>query len=576
MNRSLRFAMLPFGCLCLGAVVTACGGAGEDELFGAGQSTTASTTTTTTTTGTGGHGEGGGTAGGTTTGGGGSGGQGGGEGGAPPGCGNGVVDVGEQCDGPDLDGKSCSDFGYASPAGLGCSAQCQFDVTGCHATCDGQLLEPGEKCDGTSFDGLTCVDFGFSNPAGLSCDASCEPDPTGCVPTCGDGKQEAGEVCDGLDLDGHTCIEFGYVAAAVLACQPGCGDFDTSGCSAACNGVLEPGEVCDGNDLGGHDCTELGFSQAGGLACNGCVLDSSGCKPTCNDGLLEPGEVCDDGNASVADGCTPQCALAGTTCQNAVPVTLALGPSQIVGGSTAVNAGQHSSPSCASAGPDRLFAVTMQAAGFFTASLLRGIGGAPFDSVLYAKSECMGNGSTTLCADSTDPLSPTPLDGGEVISFPVAAGELVYLYVDSASGAAGDFQLVLDLSTGFNCTDPVPVTVVHGGAMALLGATPGTTSSTAGTCGGGGVNNAPDVVYEVSAPEGGALGLFADPGGTNYDSVMYARPFCDSNFNATCANVAGNGGEALSPNLGNGGQIFVWMDGWSGSQGDYRLIVTPP
>lgn len=52
-------------------------------------------------------------------------------GGVLPQCGNGVVDaVGEQCDGADVSGETCTSLGF--PGGtLGCSSGCTFDTTPC-------------------------------------------------------------------------------------------------------------------------------------------------------------------------------------------------------------------------------------------------------------------------------------------------------------------------------------------------------------------------------------------------------------------------------------------------------------
>ena len=50
-------------------------------------------------------------------------------------CGDGVIDAaGEQCDRSDLGGATCSSLGY--PGGtLSCTRQCQWDRSGCAATC---------------------------------------------------------------------------------------------------------------------------------------------------------------------------------------------------------------------------------------------------------------------------------------------------------------------------------------------------------------------------------------------------------------------------------------------------------
>ncbi len=112
-----------------------------------------------------------------------------------PGCGNGLVDGTDQCDGFDLDGQTCASLGFEG-GGLDCSASCTFDTSGCQgaATCNG-TLEPGEECDGQNLNGASCTNFGFTNPAGLACN-NCQLDPGNCKPTCGDNNLEDGEACD--------------------------------------------------------------------------------------------------------------------------------------------------------------------------------------------------------------------------------------------------------------------------------------------------------------------------------------------------------------------------------------------
>ncbi|MFO7567049.1 MAG: hypothetical protein R6X02_30675 [Enhygromyxa sp.] len=54
-----------------------------------------------------------------------------------PACGNGTVDLGEQCDGADLGGVSCADLGYSGGT-LGCDpVTCTYDASGCTAGGDG-------------------------------------------------------------------------------------------------------------------------------------------------------------------------------------------------------------------------------------------------------------------------------------------------------------------------------------------------------------------------------------------------------------------------------------------------------
>ncbi|WP_146155571.1 hypothetical protein [Enhygromyxa salina] len=52
-------------------------------------------------------------------------------------CGDGVVDIGEQCDGLDLNGFTCEDLGYATGQ-LGCDpVTCTYDAAACMTDMDG-------------------------------------------------------------------------------------------------------------------------------------------------------------------------------------------------------------------------------------------------------------------------------------------------------------------------------------------------------------------------------------------------------------------------------------------------------
>jgi cysteine-rich repeat protein len=562
------------GAVTLGIVgLVGCGKSGDVEF----QSTQSSGTTTgpgsggSGASGSGGEGATGSGGEGATGATGGTGGQGGGSGGAGPDCGDGKVDAGEDCDGADLGGKTCNDFGYSDPSTLGCTAACTHDPSGCHATCDGALLEQGEECDGAFFNGVTCVDYGFSSPDGLACD-NCVPDSRGCQSTCGDSKKEPGEICDGASLDGYSCQDFGFVAAAGLTCQDSCQDFDTSGCTANCNGTLEPGEECDGAQLNGATCQDFGFADPAGLKCTACALDASGCKPVCGNGSIEPGEGCDDGNAAGGDGCSSICQAEGTTCQNAVPVTLNMGPSIVLSGST-VGGGQHAIPNvkgCSSAnGDDRIFAVTATAKGFFTARLVRSA--TTYDSVLYATVVCDAAVGPLQCADSYDPIGNMPLFGGELISFRVQANQTVFVYVDGFAGE-GDYQLVLDLSHGQNCNDPVPIVIENGTPMYGLGTIVNQTDTNSSACGGG---SSDDVVYQVSRGTLGKVDVLVNT--ASYDSVLYTQSQCNHFSNNTgCAHTPGNGGEVLTlGNLSPNQSGFAWVDGFTGAEGTYELQFSP-
>ena len=80
-------------------------------------------------------------------------------------CGDGFKGLAEVCDGANLGGKTCLDFGFGSPAGLVCNAACAIDSTNCKAVCGNNAIESGETCDG-----------GNSTP-GDGCSAYCQAEP---------------------------------------------------------------------------------------------------------------------------------------------------------------------------------------------------------------------------------------------------------------------------------------------------------------------------------------------------------------------------------------------------------------
>jgi cysteine-rich repeat protein len=243
-------------------------------------------------------------------------------------CNNGVVNAGEQCDGP-------------TPTSLPtatCNVNCTTSACG-----DGRLnLVAGEQCDDRN------------TSSGDGCSATCQTEPGfSCTPNtngslsvctvstpatvCGNGVINSGEQCDragvGIGDDvfqpGVTCATFGYNSGS-LTCTtsaPIC-MISTATCTSTCgNSLLETGEACDGALLpSGMTCTLAGFSGAGTPGCLGtCKGYSRGsCGPApsvCGNGVVEAGETCDDGNVANSDGCTAACLVqAGFSCTG-VPST---------------------------------------------------------------------------------------------------------------------------------------------------------------------------------------------------------------------------------------------------------------
>ena len=88
----------------------------------------------------------------------------------PPGCGNGILEGAESCDGTAFGTATCASLGFANGT-LACDASCNFVTSGCNpAGCGDGILENGEECDD-----------GNANDAD-GCDSTCH------VPACGAGQ----------------------------------------------------------------------------------------------------------------------------------------------------------------------------------------------------------------------------------------------------------------------------------------------------------------------------------------------------------------------------------------------------
>lgn len=170
-------------------------------------------------------------------------------------CGNGVKEGDEECDGNDVGGLSCLDFGHDNGT-LICADDCTLFTNACSTCGDGQLAAT-EACDGTNFGGLTCSDLGYEGGT-LSCAADCSQIFEGncqVAPTCGNGVLDQGEACDGANLGGETCVTLGYDAGTLSCNQASC-IFNTTGCTietcvpllGACNILVD--ECCEGLTCG--------------------------------------------------------------------------------------------------------------------------------------------------------------------------------------------------------------------------------------------------------------------------------------------------------------------------------------
>jgi len=159
-------------------------------------------------------------------------------------CGDGVINAIDACDGAELGGKTCLDFGSNDAGGLACTADCSFDTTRCTAFCGDGTKNTSEPCDGTDFAGRTCITEGFYTGK-LVCTSDCAINVGDCSGRCGDNLRNSFvEQCDGADFDGSTCATRGYLGAvSPLLCTPAC-SFDPTSCTCGSELCLRNTQQC--------------------------------------------------------------------------------------------------------------------------------------------------------------------------------------------------------------------------------------------------------------------------------------------------------------------------------------------
>lgn len=253
-------------------------------------------------------------------------------------CGNGAVEIGEECDARGFsvlcDGDCtlavCGDGVVNDIAGERCDDGNTSDNDACRNDCQGAVCG-----DGIVWAGVETCDDGPNN--GLP--GACALDCAGTTPaSCGNGVLEAGERCDDAgasltcdpDCTEAVCGDSFVNAAAGEVCDDGPRNGEPFACNADCsattaavcgNGITEAGERCD--DFGESascdaDCTDAicGDGTTNATALEEC--DTRGSTPecdddctrvTCGDGTFNPaaGEACDDGNDVNVDACLSTC-----------------------------------------------------------------------------------------------------------------------------------------------------------------------------------------------------------------------------------------------------------------------------
>jgi len=203
--------------------------------------------------------------------------------------------------------------------------------------CGNNTAEPGEGCDGTDLRGQTCGDFGCSGGS-LACLPDCSAvDTSACTgcPICdNNGVCDPGEDCNTCPGD---CVS-GSTSGAICGngvCEIGNGE-DCLSCSADCNGRTggrPSNRYCCGDGAGPNPmtctdavCTDNGASctttpVTGGSFCCGDATcdegeDCSNCALDCGGGLEVCGNGADDDCDLLVDCADPDCIGGTEVCGN--------------------------------------------------------------------------------------------------------------------------------------------------------------------------------------------------------------------------------------------------------------------
>lgn len=245
-------------------------------------------------------------------------------------CGNDVLEAGEECDGPDLGGKQCSDVDPAYVGGsLVCGASCTLDASGCMVApgaaivalneltskpvATGNYAGPHDAIElynagdaaadlsgwALSDDPTFPVDRTYVFPSGTTLDPGAflvlvsydKATMTGDYPFgISDNTVETitlanakATIVDTIEVDGYKA-QVSYCrlpdgAGAWGQCAQTFGAPNMLAATACGNGKLEAPEACDDMDHGGQTCQSLGLGYSGGtLVCKPtCVFDTTGC-----------------------------------------------------------------------------------------------------------------------------------------------------------------------------------------------------------------------------------------------------------------------------------------------------------
>lgn len=366
----------------------------------------------------------------------------------PASCGNDVLDGNEQCD----DGNAVS--------GDGCSPTCTLEPLAGMDTCPGHAVTLAAQADGSRTAVVSGTTTGLANDV-VPCQAiasATAPDAIFAVTPDIDGSLQ-------LDLD----AAFQATVSLIDRCSAPLGERSTVLACSQASWVAPLGQegpwVIDGFGSGPKRVrAPVIAGKTYWVVVDGSVSSSTTAGSgsfevrmkltgaTCGNGIVEGTETCDDGGTDSNDGCSSTCQLEPATvrdtCANADDVAFTdngggVWSANVKSGNVNLKADQNFGSSktqagvCWARGRDAFFKVTAPVAGVLRATVKT----TSFDAILGLRS---GACSMTTVPTSCSNDGPKGVD--ERVSTVVAAGEVVYLVVDTP---------LLDV---VGCTDPISAT----------------------------------------------------------------------------------------------------------------------
>jgi cysteine-rich repeat protein len=386
-------------------------------------------------------------------------------------CGNGIVEMGEECD----DGNDYSDDGCVEGCVLaacgdgylhhgveqcddgnvrdddGCDSDC---TTGGGSACGNGVIDIGEECDdGNASNADACLATcqnarcgdGFAQIGVEECDDGNKTDDDGCRNDCTLGPQGSGE-CPGLVLNVSTASATSVVGTTESATDSSKGSCGGQGGKNVVYGVVPKTTgwlIIELTGINGGD----GVLYVRSTACESgpeldCVDDTAANGVEYVALPVEGGDtywVFVDG----ADGkptpyslkLTLQNEIPGDVCPGQ-PIALDAGKEVVLEGDTALATSNYKGENACEVAlntKDLVYSVVPKQGGTLTATLQP-----VFDGVLYARVASCTNGMQVACADNSYYAG-----GPETIVFDAVAGTKYSLFVDGYAGDAGSFELTL-------------------------------------------------------------------------------------------------------------------------------------